>query len=210
MQVIKESEITKLATPWAMSRFSWLARTLHATVAQAPMDDIANRVVAPASIDEVVRMNQKVQLPPFGHKVVHGCTSLTLLGCKMNIMTHGLEKRSPHLPLGIEMLSTYATFTTGSNKVAVVLKNTTSDWIEIPKGVPVAWMVPANQIPPATIQAVFGDTPEKRALTEKKCHKELFKKLDLSGLIEWDNELAEKVAASWLNIMISSHWRSMR
>ena len=54
----------------------------------------------------------------------------------MNVMTHGLEKRSPHLPLGIETLSTYATFTTGSNKVAVVLKNTTSDWVEIPKGVP--------------------------------------------------------------------------
>ena len=42
MQVIKESEITKLATQWAMSRFSWLARTLHATVAQTPMDNIAN------------------------------------------------------------------------------------------------------------------------------------------------------------------------
>ena len=42
MQVIKESEITKLATPWAMSRFSWLARTLHVMVAQTPMDNIAN------------------------------------------------------------------------------------------------------------------------------------------------------------------------
>ena len=42
MQVIKESEITKLATSWAMSRFSWLARGLAAQVAQAPRDDIAN------------------------------------------------------------------------------------------------------------------------------------------------------------------------
>ena len=53
-------------------------------------------------------------------------------------------------------------------------------------------MVSANQIPPVTIQAVLGDTPEKRALTEKERHEELFKKLDLSGLKEWDNELAEK------------------
>ena len=192
MQVIKESEITKLATPWAMSRFSWLARGLHTTVAQTPMNDIANRVVAPANIDEVVRVNRKVQLPPFGHKVIHGCTSLTLLGYKMNVMTHGLEKRSPHLPLGIDVLSTYATFTTGCNKVAVVLKNTTNDWVEIEKGVPVARMVTANQIPPATIEAVFGDTPEKRALTEKERHEELFKKLDLSGLEKWDKDLAEK------------------
>ena len=192
MQVIKESEITKLATPWAMSRLSWLARGLQARVAQTPMNDIANQVVAPADVNKVVRANRKIQLLPFGHKVIHGCTSLTLLGFKMNVMTHGLEKRSPHLPLGVEILSTYATFTTSRNKVAVVLKNTTNEWVEIDKGVPVARMVTANQIPPATIQAVMGDTPEKRALTEKERHEELFQKLDLSGLKNWDNNLAEK------------------
>ena len=42
MQVIKESEITKLATPWAMSMFSWLARSPQARVTQAPWTDVAN------------------------------------------------------------------------------------------------------------------------------------------------------------------------
>ena len=107
-------------------------------------------------------------------------------------MTHGLEKRSPHLPLGVKVLSAYATITTGNNKVAVVLKNTTNDWVEIDKGVPIARMVTANQIPPATIEVAMGDTPEKRALTEKERHEELFKKLDLSGLDKWDQDLAEK------------------
>ena len=163
MQVIKESDITKLPTPWAMSRFSWLARGLQARVAQTAMDDIANQVVTPADIDEVVRVNHKVQLPPFSHKVINGHTSLTLLGFKMNVMTHGLEKRSPYLPLGIKILSTYASFTTGSNKVAVVLKNTTNDWVEIMKGVPVARMVPANQIPPATIETAPGRHPREKS-----------------------------------------------
>ena len=110
----------------------------------------------------------------------------------MNMMTHGLEKRSSHLPLGIEVFSAYATITTGSNKVAVVLKNTTSDWIGIEKGVPIARMVTINQIPPATIKVAMGDTPEKRALTEKERHEELFKKLDLSGLDKCDHNLAKK------------------
>ena len=188
MQVIKESKITKFATPWAMSRFSWLARGLQPRVAQTARNDVANRV----HVDEVVQVNCMIQLPPFGHKVTHGCTSLTLLSYKMNVMTHGLEKRSPHLPLGIEVLSTYATITTGSNKVAVVLKNTTNDWVEIEKGVPVARMVTTNQIPPTTIKAAMGDTPVKRALTEKERHEELFKKLELSSFDKWDKDLAKK------------------
>ena len=192
MQVIKESEITKLATPWAMSRFSWLARGLAARVAHTTRNDVANKAIAPACVDEVVRVYRKIQLPPFGHKVIHGRTNLKLIGYQLNVMTHGLEKRSPHLPLGVEVLSAYATITTGNNKVAVVLKNTTNDWVEIDKGVPIARMVTANQIPPATIEVAMGDTPEKRALTEKERHEELFKKLDLSGLDKWDPDLAEK------------------
>ena len=62
-------------------------------------------------------------------------------------MTHGLEKRSPLLPLGIDVQSTYATLAMGSNRVMVVLRNTTRDWIEIGKGMPVARMVTANQVP---------------------------------------------------------------
>ena len=71
MQVIKESEITKLATPWAMSRFSWLTRGLVARVAQAPRNDVANRIIAPAHVDEVVWAHHKIQLPLFGHLYGH-------------------------------------------------------------------------------------------------------------------------------------------
>ena len=43
--------------------------------------------------------------------------------------------------------STYPTLSTGSNRVAVKLRNITRDWIEIRKGMPVARMVAANQVP---------------------------------------------------------------
>ena len=65
----------------------------------------------------------------------------------MNVMTHGLEKRSPLLPLRIDVQSAYTTLAAGSNRVAVVLRNNTRDWIEIEKGTPVTRMVATNQVP---------------------------------------------------------------
>ena len=50
-------------------------------------------------VDEVVRVSHKYKIPPFGHKVIHGSVGLVLQGYRMNVMTHGLEKRSPLLPL---------------------------------------------------------------------------------------------------------------
>ena len=54
MEVIKESEISELAIPWASSRVSWLMRAVHAQMSQLAVNDVANKSVAPLSIDEVV------------------------------------------------------------------------------------------------------------------------------------------------------------
>ena len=140
IEVIKESEISKLTIPWASSRVSWLMRGVHAQMSQLNVDDVANKSVAPLSVDEVVRVSYKCKIPPFSHKVIHGSVGLVLQGYGMNVMTHGLEKRSPLLPLGVDIQSTYATLATGSNRVAVALRNNTWDWLEIRKGTPVPRM----------------------------------------------------------------------
>ena len=147
MEVIKESEISELAIPWASSRVSWLMRGVHAQMSQLAVDDVANKSVAPLSVDEVVRVSHKCKVPPFSHEVIHSSVGLVLQGYRMNVMTHGLEKRSPLLPLRIDVQSAYATLATGSNRVTVVLRKNTRDWIEIRKGTPVARMVAANQVP---------------------------------------------------------------
>ena len=92
MEVIKESEISELAVPWANSRLSWLMRGLHAKMSRLQVKDVANKPIAPLSVDEVVRVTSKCMVPPFGHKVIHGRVGLVLQGYKMNVMTHGLEK----------------------------------------------------------------------------------------------------------------------
>ena len=125
MEVIKESEISKLAIPWASSRVSWLMRGIHAWMSQLNVDDVANKLVAPLSVDEMVRVSHKCKIPPFSHKVIHGSVGLVLQGYRMNVMTHGLEKRSPLLPLRVDVQSTYTTLATGSNRVTVVLRNNT-------------------------------------------------------------------------------------
>ena len=110
----------------------------------------------------------------------------------MNVMTHGLEKRLPLLPLGIDVQSAYATLSTGSNRVAVVLRNNTHDWIEIGKGTPVAQMVAANQVP-WVIDNISADKPKQQpTLMEAKRQDLLLDKLDLSGLEAWPVEEAEK------------------
>ena len=79
----------------------------------------------------------------------------------MNVMTHGLEKRSPLLPLGVDVQSTYVMLATGSNWVAVVLRNNTQDWLEIRKGMPVARMVAANQVP-QVIDTISAERPKEQ------------------------------------------------
>ena len=105
MEVIKESEISKLAIPWASSRVSWLLRGVHTQMSQLAVDNVANKSVAPLSVDKVVRVSHKCKVPPFGQKIIHGSVSLVLQGYRMNVITHGLEKRLPLLPLGIDVQS---------------------------------------------------------------------------------------------------------
>ena len=192
MEVIKESEISELAIPWASSRVSWLMRAVHARMSQLAVNDVANKSVALLLVDEVVQVSHKCKVPPFGHKVIHGSVGLVLQGYRMNVMTHGLERRSHLLPLRIDIQSAYATLAIGSNRVVVVLRNTTQDWIEIAKGTPVTRMVATNQVP-CVIDTISTERPkEQPTLMEAERQVLLLDKLDLSGLEAWPKEQAEE------------------
>ena len=163
-------------------------RGVHARMSQVTVDNVANKSVAPLSVDKVVRVSHKCKIPPFSHKVIHGSVGLVLQGYRMNVMTHGLEKRSPLLPLGVDIQSTYATLATGSNRVVVVLRNNTRDWLEIRKGTPVTRMVAANQVP-QVIDTISAERPkEQPTLMEAERQVLLLDKLDLSGLEAWPME----------------------
>ena len=192
MEVIRESEISKLAVPWASSQISWLMRDVQAKLGQIVVDDVANKPISPLNVDEVVRVVSKCTVPPFGHKVIHGKVNLVLHGYKMNVMTHGLEKRSPSLPLGIDVQTVYATLADGSNRVTVVLRNNTRDLLEIKKGTPIARMVSANEAPKVTNIPSAEKPKDQPTLTEFERQDLLLEKLDLTGLEAWPADQAER------------------
>ena len=195
MEVIKESEISKLAVPWASSRVSWLMRDIQARLGQVVVNDVANKPISLLNVDEVVRVASKCTIPPFGHKAIHGKVNLVLHGYKMNTMTHGLERRSPSLPLGIDVQTVYATLADGSNRVTVVLRNNTQDWLEIKKGILIAQMVAANKIPKVTNLLSAGEPKEQPSLTEAERQDLLLEKLDLTGLEAWPKDQVEKACS---------------
>ena len=192
MEVIKESEISKLAVPWASSRVSWLMRDVQDKLGQVVMNDVNSKPILPLNVDEVVRVTSKCTVPPFGHKAIHGKVNLILHGYKMNVMTHGLEKQSPSLPLGINVQTVYATLADGSNRVTIVLRNNTRDWLEIKEGMPIARMVVANVVPKVTNLLSAEETKEQPTLTEAERHDLLLEKLDLTGLEAWPEDQAGK------------------
>ena len=192
MEVINESEISKLAVPWASLQVSWLMRDVQAKLGQVVVNDVANKPVAPLHVDEVVRVTSKCTVPPFGHKAIHRKVNLVLHGYKMNVMTHGLEKQSPSLPLGIDVQTVYATLADGSNRVTVVLRNNTRDWLEIKKGMPITQMVAANEVPKVTNLLSTEETKERPTLTKAERQDLLLEKLDLSGLEAWPEDQAGK------------------
>ena len=85
MEVIKESEISKLAILWSSSRISWLMWDVTAKLGQVVVNDVANKPIASLNVNEIVRVASKCTVPPFGHKVIHGRVNLVLCGCKLNV-----------------------------------------------------------------------------------------------------------------------------
>ena len=92
----------------------------------------------------------------------------------------------------------YTTLGDGSNRVMVVLRNNTRDWLEIKKGVPIAWMVATNEVPKVTNLFSTEQTKEQSTLTEAERQDLLLEKLDLSGLEAWPEEQAGEKARSLL------------
>ena len=73
-----------------------------------------------------------------------------------------------------------------------MLRNNTQDWLEIKKGVPVARMVAANEVPKVTNLFSAEQRKEQPTLSETERQDLLLEKLDLSGLEVWPQEQAEQ------------------
>ena len=73
-----------------------------------------------------------------------------------------------------------------------MLRNNTQDWLEIKKGVPIARMVAANEVPKVANLLSAEETKEQSTLTKAERQDLLLEKLDLSGLEAWPEDQAGK------------------
>ena len=95
-------------------------------------------------------------------------------------------------PTGDRLQTVYTTLADGSNRVTVVLRNNTRDWLEIKKGMPIAQMVAANEVPKVTNLFSAEQTKKQSTLTEAERQDLLLDKLDLLGLEAWPEKQAGK------------------
>ena len=86
------------------------------------------------------------------------------------------------------MQTVYATLADGSNRVTVVLRNNTWDWLEIKKGIPIARMVATDEIPKLTNLLSAEEPKEQPTLTEAE-------RQDLTGLEAWPEDQVEKACS---------------
>ena len=101
-------------------------------------------------------------------------------------------RRGHLLSLGIDVQTVYATLADGSNRVTVVLRNNTRDWLEVKKGILITGMVATNEIPKVTNLFSAQEPKEQPTLTEVKRQDLLLEKLDLTGLEAWPKDQVEK------------------
>ena len=164
VNVIKESELDRLSTPWAMVQaLHFLCQQGTAVwkssdVGSAPAEEGATMSEASQGqeIDKPVVMKESMKLGPFQTQIIE-CKTKPLLGKSAHVMVMPLKagKAQPGgaqpLPLGLHILHAYTLLKMSSNKVYVVVRNMSGSPIYLKKGVQVACMVSASLVPPAKL-----------------------------------------------------------
>ncbi len=203
LQVVKEGEIDKLATPWASTRMSHLLRARMGVVEEDGGDKTETPGVGsqPLDYDELLRTKEDVTMLPFTANIVH-CRSHTasLMG-RLHVMVAAMRPSDGCLPNGLQVQATYTDIKMGSKSVVVVIRNVSSKAILLPSKTLVARVCAANAIPdslvrPGTLEELDRELGVARpSLTAKERLAHLWEKLDITGLASWPKEHSAEARA---------------
>ena len=183
ISVIKESEMDKLLTPWAMVRASCLLKQ-RGTVAEdlvaasdGPMEEGATAVEPPDGSRPgcgPAFMKENVRLGPFQTQILE-CRVKPLIGESTHVMVMPLRAGETQpggawpLPPGLYILHAYTRLKMSSSKVSVVVRNMSESSIFLKKGVQVAIVVSASPILPAELspelEAILGMEDKQKPLS---------------------------------------------
>ena len=158
INIIQESEIDHLSTPWATARMAQLLSCQKSTavLTLGSMGETqsggASRGSQEVDVDELVMVRESVRLGPFQTKIIEGWVK-PLFSDMAHIMItllragEGQPSEARPLPLGLHVLHMYTCLKNSSGKVSLMVRNVSSSHIFLKKGVPVARVVLASPVP---------------------------------------------------------------
>ena len=194
IRALKESEIDRLATPWACVRMSTLLQAATTRVA-AVRADVTMKPVDVMGYEEPVHLLTAEVVKPFETLVVKARTKITFTAGHLHCSTLAMDSKDGTLPPGLIVTGAYTVLKRGSKTVPVILHNTVGSPIILRKGQKVARVQAANEVPrphlrPGTLESL--ETPEnlKPSLSVEERKEKLMATLDLSGLNQWPKEKA--------------------
>ena len=132
---LKESEIDRLATPWACVRKNTLLQAATTQVA-AVRADVATKPIDVMGYEEPVHLLTAEVVEPF--EVVKARTKITFTAGHLCCSTLAMDSKDGTLPPGLIVTGAYTVLKRGSKTVPIVLHNTTGSPIHLRKGQKVA------------------------------------------------------------------------
>ena len=211
INVIRESEIDSLATPWSTTRLVWLLSCQLGMViptsegAETPVEGASGGSLE-ESINELVMVRESVCLRPFQTKIIEGRVKPLLRYTSYVMITllraEGQPRETKLLPLGLHVLHAYTHLKNSSGRVSLVVRNVSDSHIFLKKGVPVVQVVFASLVPPMELspdmKAALGMESRPEPLFMVARQEKLLEKLNFDGLAHWSPENAVAVRELFL------------
>ena len=191
INVIKESEMDRISTPWATVRLAQLLS--QRVVAEGmPSEDGGADVPEKEEVDTVVEMGSSAHVGPFQTEILEGKISQAPM-CHVHIMVTPIGRAElkqdggRQLPPGPQVLHTYTTIAAGHKQISIVVRNMTDQAIFLKKGTRVVHVVSATLTPPKGTPSTQGEDAHalKECMTVKEQQDKLLEKLNLDGLSQW-------------------------
>ena len=210
---IKESEEGALPPAVEMvTRLSALrAQVPVMTVAVEDPTTVTNREGDAREVEELVRLKDDTEVPPWSMAVVKGVTALQFLGYRANVMISKSKEDEGLFPEGVYVKDTYATMANGSKYVSVVVANESPKFVRLSKGTALGRVGLATKEPLRVMKTDLpgqelsrgeaelpghdlsrGVPPRQRTLTEEERHTKLLEQLDLAALDGFDPEVRQQ------------------
>ena len=192
IKTLKESEIDKLATPWACVRKSTLLQAATTRVA-AVRADVTTKPINITGYEEPVHLLAVEVVEPFETLVVKARTKITFTTGHLCCSTLAMDSKDGTLPPGLVVTGAYTVLKRGSKTVPVILHNTMGSPIILKKGQKVARVQAANEVPHprlrlGTLESLETPKDRKPSLSVEEHKEKLMTTLDLSGLDQWPEE----------------------